>query len=233
MRGGPLKQILMAQPVMMCCRWKGSSKSIFKAIKIDRARYGSRPLGPAERNHRLQQSSEIIRMFNSAFDGLTGNDLDFWPVTLREEIEEINADIYQNVNNGVYRSGFATHADAYEQAVSQLFASLDSLELRLNGKRYLLGNTLTEADWRLFTTLVRFDAVYFGHFKCNIRRIADYPALSGFMRELFQMPGISNTVNMKHIKYHYYASHLNINPTGIVPIGPEQDFGAPHGRDHL
>ena len=179
------------------------------------------------------ESSEIIRMFNSAFDGLTGNDLDFWPATLREEIEEVNADIYQNVNNGVYRSGFATRADAYEQAVSQLFASLDSLELRLTGKRYLLGNTLTEADWRLFTTLVRFDAVYFGHFKCNIRRIADYPALSGFMRELYQIPGIADTVNMKHIKYHYYASHLNINPTGIVPVGPEQDFGAPHGRDHL
>ena len=179
------------------------------------------------------ESSEIIRMFNSAFDGLTGNDLDFWPATLREEIEEVNADIYQNVNNGVYRSGFATRADAYEQAVSQLFASLDSLELRLTGKRYLLGNTLTEADWRLFTTLVRFDAVYFGHFKCNIRRITDYPALSGFMRELYQVPGIADTVKMKHIKYHYYASHLNINPTGIVPVGPEQDFGAPHGRDHL
>ena len=179
------------------------------------------------------ESSEIIRMFNSAFDGLTGNDLDFWPTTLREEIEEVNADIYQNVNNGVYRSGFATRADAYEQAVSQLFASLDSLELRLTGKRYLLGNTLTEADWRLFTTLVRFDAVYFGHFKCNIRRITDYPALSGFMRELYQIPGIADTVKMKHIKYHYYASHLNINPTGIVPVGPEQDFGAPHGRDHL
>jgi len=172
-------------------------------------------------------------MFNSAFDQLTGNDLDFWPMAMRDDIEEINNDIYQNVNNGVYRSGFATRANAYEQAVSQLFASLDSLELRLTGKRYLLGNALTEADWRLFTTLVRFDAVYFGHFKCNIRSIADYPALSGFMRELYQIPGIADTVNMNHIKHHYYASHLNINPTGIVPVGPEQDFGAPHGRAHL
>ena len=165
------------------------------------------------------ESSEIIRMLNSAFDGLTGNDLDFWPTTLREEIEEVNTDIYQNVNNGVYRSGFATSADAYEQAVSQLFASLDRLELRLTGKRYLLGNTLTEADWRLFTTLVRFDVVYVGHFKCNIRRIADYPALSGFMRELYQVPGIADTVKMKHIKYHYYASHLNINPLALCQSG--------------
>jgi putative glutathione S-transferase len=179
------------------------------------------------------ESSEIIRMFNSAFDQLTGNDLDFWPMAMREEIEEINNDIYQNVNNGVYRSGFATRADAYEQVVHQLFAALDRLELRLSSNRYLLGETLTEADWRLFTTLIRFDAVYVGHFKCNIRRIADYPALSGYMRELYQMSGIADTVNMKHIKYHYYASHLNINPTGIVPAGPEQDFSAAHGRDHL
>ena len=183
--------------------------------------------GPAERNHRLQRILPKSSACSTAFDGLTGNDLDFWPATLREEIEEVNADIYQNVNNGFTGQDSQHVLDAYEQAVSQLFASLDSLELRLNGKRYLLGNTLTEADWRLFTTLVRFDAVYFGHFKCNIRRIADYPALSGFMRELYQIPSISNTVNMKHIKYHYYASHLNINPTGIVPVGPEQDFMRP------
>ena len=179
------------------------------------------------------ESSEIIRMFNSAFDQLTGNDLDFWPMAMREDIEEINNDIYQNVNNGVYRSGFATRADAYEQVVHQLFAALDRLELRLSSNRYLLDDRLTEADWRLFTTLIRFDAVYVGHFKCNIRRIVDYPALSGYMRELYQMSGIADTVNMKHIKYHYYASHLNINPTGIVPAGPEQDFSAVHGRDHL
>ncbi len=179
------------------------------------------------------ESSEIIRMFNSAFNHVTGNDLDFWPGPLRDEIEVINEDVYRNVNNGVYRSGFATRLEAYEQAVQGLFASLDRLELRLTENRYLLGNILTEADWRLFTTLIRFDAVYVGHFKCNIRRIADYPALSAYMRELYQMPGIADTVNMHHIKYHYYASHLNINPTGIVPVGPKQEFGAAHGRHHL
>lgn len=179
------------------------------------------------------ESSEIIRMFNSAFDAITGNDLDFWPVELRAAIEEINTDVYQNINNGVYRSGFATTAEAYEDAVGNLFGALDRLEDRLASNRYLLGARLTEADWRLFTTLVRFDAVYVGHFKCNIRRIADYPALSGFLRDLYQMPGVAETVVMSHIKTHYYASHLMINPTGIVPVGPVLDFAAPHGRDHL
>lgn len=179
------------------------------------------------------ESSEIIRMFNSAFNDLTGNVLDFWPKALRDEIELVNADVYKNVNNGVYRSGFATTSDAYEQVVQEVFEALDRLELRLTDSRYLLGHTLTEADWRLFTTLIRFDAVYVGHFKCNIRRIADYPALSAYMRELYQMPGIADTVNMRHIKYHYFASHLNINPTGIVPLGPKQELGLAHGRDHL
>ena len=179
------------------------------------------------------ESSEIIRMFNSAFNDLTGNKLDFWPKALRDEIESVNADVYKSVNNGVYRSGFATTADAYEQVVQEVFEALDRLELRLTDSRYLLGNTLTEADWRLFTTLIRFDAVYVSHFKCNIRRIADYPALSAYMRELYQMPGIADTVNMRHIKYHYFASHLNINPTGIVPFGPKQELGLAHGRDHL
>jgi len=179
------------------------------------------------------ESSEIIRMFNSAFDGLTGNDLDFWPEARRDEIEEINSFVYDNVNNGVYRSGFATSAKAYEEAVHRLFNALDTLEDRLTTNRYLLGAALTEADWRLFTTLVRFDAVYVGHFKCNIRRIADYPALSAYLRDLYQMPGIAETVVMPHIKTHYYSSHLMINPTGIVPVGPELDFNAPHGRDHL
>lgn len=179
------------------------------------------------------ESSEIIRMLNSAFDGLTGNDLDFWPEQMRDALEEINDEIYQNVNNGVYRSGFATTKTAYEEAVNNLFDTLQKLETRLTENRYIMGSTLTEADWRLFTTLIRFDAVYVGHFKCNVRRIVDYPALSGYMRELYQMPGIAGTVDMAQIKYHYYASHRGINPTGIVPVGPALDFGEAHGRDRL
>ncbi len=176
------------------------------------------------------ESSEIIRMFNSAFDGLTGNDLDFWPTALRDPIEEVNQDIYHNINNGVYKSGFATTASAYEDAVLKLFDALDRMEDRLATNRYLMGGRLTEADWRFFTTLVRFDPVYVSHFKCNIRRIADYPNLSGFMRELYQMPGVAETVNMAHIKTHYFASHVTINPTAIVPVGPVLDYDAPHGR---
>ena len=176
------------------------------------------------------ESSEIIRMFNSAFDTITGNELDFWPAAKRNAIEIINEDIYQHINNGVYRAGFATKASAYEEAVTGLFDALDRIEARLGASRYLIGDDITEADWRLFTTLVRFDLVYVGHFKCNLRRIADYPALSGYLRELYQMPGIAETVVMPHIKTHYYASHRNLNPTGIVPKGPILDFLAPHGR---
>ena len=179
------------------------------------------------------ESSEIIRMFNSAFDHLTGNNDDYWPAEMRDAIEEVNADIYANINNGVYRSGFATSVEAYEDSVTKLFAALDRMETRLSTRRYLMGDRVTEADWRFFTTLIRFDAVYVGHFKCNIRRIDDYPALSGYMRELYQMPGIADTVVMPHIKRHYYASHRTINPTGIVPVGPDLDFDAPHGRDSL
>jgi putative glutathione S-transferase len=179
------------------------------------------------------ESSEIIRMFNSAFDGLTGNDRDFYPEDLRAEIDAVNADVYYNINNGVYMSGFATTPMAYEEAVSNLFAALDRMEARLQKTRYLVGSRLTEADWRLFVTLIRFDAVYVGHFKCNIRRIADYPALHMFTCELYQMPGIAETVVMPHIKQHYYASHPTVNPTGIVPIGPVLDFTVPHGRDML
>ena len=176
------------------------------------------------------ESSEIIRMFNSAFDAITGNRLDFWPAASRTAIETINNDIYQHINNGVYRAGFATKAPAYDEAVTDLFDALDRIEARLGENRYLLGDEITEADWRLFTTLVRFDPVYVGHFKCNLRRIADYPALSGYLRELYQMPGIAETVVMPHIKTHYYASHGNLNPTGIVPKGPILDFLTPHGR---
>ena len=176
------------------------------------------------------ESSEIIRMFNSAFDAITGNRLDFWPAARRNAIEMINDDIYQHINNGVYRAGFATKAPAYDEAATDLFDALDRIEARLGENRYLLGDDITEADWRLFTTLVRFDPVYVGHFKCNLRRIADYPALSGYLRELYQMPGIAETVVIPHIKTHYYESHRNLNPTGIVPKGPVLDFLAPHGR---
>jgi putative glutathione S-transferase len=177
------------------------------------------------------ESSEIIRMFNSAFDGLTGNREDYYPEALRSEIEAVNARVYETVNNGVYRAGFATTQAAYENAVTALFDTLDWLEERLTGQRYLVGDRVSEADWRLFTTLVRFDPVYVGHFKCNIRRIADYPALSGYLRELYQWPGMAETTRLDHIKFHYYASHNTVNPTGIVPLGPELDLMAPHGRD--
>jgi putative glutathione S-transferase len=176
------------------------------------------------------ESSEIIRMFNSSFDAFTPVRTDFYPKALREEIDAINKSIYETVNNGVYRSGFATTQEAYEEACHALFATLDMLEKRLSTQRYLVGSTLTEADWRLFTTLVRFDAVYHGHFKCNLRRIVDYPNLSNYLRDLYQMPGVAETVNMDHIKTHYYASHRSVNPTGIVPIGPDQDLNAPHDR---
>ncbi|MCY1263823.1 glutathione S-transferase family protein [Pseudomonas jinjuensis] len=179
------------------------------------------------------ESAEIIRMFNSAFDELTGNHLDFYPPALREEIDALNERIYPAVNNGVYRAGFATSQEAYEEAFTTLFEELDCLEERLSTRRYLTGEYVTEADWRLFTTLIRFDAVYHGHFKCNLRRLADYPNLSGWLRELYQWPGVAGTVNFQHIKNHYYGSHRTINPTGIVPLGPQQDFSAPHGRNHL
>ena len=179
------------------------------------------------------ESSEIIRMLNSAFDGLTGNRADYYPEALRGEIDAVNALIYPNINNGVYRAGFATAQNAYETAFAELFSALNNTEARLAKHRYLVGDRLTEADWRLFTTIVRFDAVYHGHFKCNLRRIVDYPNLSGWLRELYQIDGIAGTVNMAHIKTHYYASHRMINPTGIVPVGPVLEFGAPHGRGHL
>ena len=179
------------------------------------------------------ESSEIIRMFNSAFDGLTGNGDDYYPEPLREEIDALNAKIYPTINNGVYRAGFATSQEAYERAYRELFAALDDIDQLLGARRYLTGSRITEADWRLFTTLVRFDAVYFGHFKTNQRRIADYPNLSAYLRDLYQVPGVAGTVNMAHIKRHYYGSHRGINPTGIVPLGQEHDFSQPHGRERL
>jgi len=176
------------------------------------------------------ESSEIIRMFNSAFDGLTGNTLDFWPEDMRNEIEAINARIYDTVNNGVYRSGFATTQNAYERAVLALFDSLDWLDERLSSSRYLIGDRITEADWRLFTTLVRFDLVYFGHFKCNRRRLVDYPNLWGYARELYQWNGVAETVNFRDISRHYHYSNSEINPHRIVPVGPDTDWAEPHGR---
>ena len=177
------------------------------------------------------ESSEIIRMFNSAFDGVGASGPDFYPQALRAEIDAINGPVYETVNNGVYRAGFARTQEAYEEAVQALFATLDMLEERLSGQRYLAGDRITEADWRLFTTLVRFDAVYVGHFKCNIRRLVDYPGLWGYTRELYQVAGVAGTVDFDHIKQHYYRSHQSINPKRIVPAGPEIDFDAPHGRD--
>jgi putative glutathione S-transferase len=179
------------------------------------------------------ESSEIIRMLNSAFDEWSDASLDFYPQALREEIDAANELIYPNVNNGVYRAGFATKQEAYEEAFHQLFDTLDGLEQRLSTRRYLTGPRLTEADWRFFTTLVRFDPVYFGHFKCNLRRIEDYPNLSNYLRDLYQVPGVAGTVNFNHIKRHYYGSHVTINPTRIVPVGPEIDYSTPHDRDRF
>lgn len=182
--------------------------------------------------HRLvnNESADILRIFNSAFNHQTGNQLDFYPPELRAKIDEVNAWVYRDINNGVYKAGFATSQDAYQEAFEALFNALDKAEQLLTDQRFLTGDYLTEADWRLFTTLIRFDAVYVGHFKCNLRRIADYPALSHYLRSLYQVPGIAETVNMDHIKRHYYISHPMINPTQIVPEGPAQDFSAPHNR---
>ncbi|MDQ6952730.1 MAG: glutathione S-transferase family protein [Mariprofundaceae bacterium] len=176
------------------------------------------------------ESAEIIRMFNTAFDALTGNTKDFYPEELRSDIDDTNDFVYTNINNGVYRCGFATTQQAYDEAFDRLFSALDTLEKRLSQQRYLVGHRLTEADWRLFTTLIRFDAVYVGHFKCNRQRIADYPNLSHYLRELYQYDYVRETVNMGHIKQHYYGSHESINPTRIVPKGPSLDFNAPHDR---
>ncbi len=176
------------------------------------------------------ESSEIIRMFNSEFDEITGNSMDFWPSDLRDEIDEVNARVYSSVNNGVYKSGFATTQSAYDKAVGELFECLDWLDDRLADSRYLMGSRITEADWRLFTTLVRFDPVYHLHFKCNRKRIIDYENLWGYARELYNWPGVAGTVNFDHIVRHYHYSHESINPHRIIPINPVLDWSAPHGR---
>lgn len=179
------------------------------------------------------ESPEIIRMFNSAFDDIGAQAGDYYPVALRSEIDSLNERIYNTVNNGVYKCGFATTQEAYEEALVPLFETLDWLDDRLSSQRYLTGNTITEADWRLFTTLVRFDPVYVGHFKCNVKRIADYNNLSEYVRDLYQQPGIAATVNMQHIKHHYYGSHETINPSRVVPMGPELDFNEAHSRSRF
>jgi putative glutathione S-transferase len=177
------------------------------------------------------ESSEIIRMFNSAFNDITDNQLDFYPEHLRGDIDEVNELVYHKINNGVYKSGFATTQTAYQENVESLFGALVHIEQRLRRQRYLNGNTLTEADWRLWTTLIRFDSVYHTHFKCNLSTLKEFPNIYHYMIELYQMPGISDTVNMAHIKRHYYASHLAINPYGIVPLGHQQDLSIAHLRD--
>ena len=179
------------------------------------------------------ESSEIIRMLNSAFSGLSNVTDDYYPESLQTEIDAINAFVYDNINNGVYRCGFATTQTAYNEAFEQLFSALDKLDANLGQQRYLVGDQISEADWRLFTTLIRFDAVYVGHFKCNRQRIADYDNLSNYLRELYQVPGIAETVNMEHIKQHYYYSHDTINPSRVVPKGPALDFDTPHDRNNI
>lgn len=176
---------------------------------------------------------DILRMLNSEFDAFTDAKTDFYPAPLRAEIDQINDFVYPNINDGVYRAGFATTQKSYERAVRKLFEALDRIETRLSKQRYLVGRQITEADWRLFPTLIRFDAVYYGHFKCNLRRIVDYPNLWGYVRDLYQHDAIAETVNFDHIKRHYYMTHEDINPTRIVPVGPEIDLTSPHGRDRL
>ncbi|HEX5047774.1 MAG TPA: glutathione S-transferase family protein [Gammaproteobacteria bacterium] len=214
------------------------AKRLYEIYTIADRRYSGRVTIPfiwdkERRTIVSNESADIIRMLNDAFDEVTGNLLDFYPAEHRKEIDELNALIYPNVNNGVYRAGFATTQEAYEEAAAAVFVTLDELDARLATRRYLTGPRVTEADWRLFTTLARFDAVYFGHFKCNKRRIVDYPNLWGYVRDLYQTPGVAETVNIEYYKRHYYGSHKTINPHLIIPIGPDLDFTAPHDRATL
>ncbi|NVK35440.1 MAG: glutathione S-transferase family protein [Rhodobacteraceae bacterium] len=205
---------------------------VYKAAKSDYTGRATVPVLWDKKTNTIvsNESSEIIRMFNTAFNDLTGSDLDFYPEHLRDQIDELNDRVYKTVNNGVYKAGFATTAKAYEEAFDELFETLDFLEDRLGKQRYLAGEQITEADWRLFTTLLRFDPVYVGHFKCNLKRIEDYPNLFNYLKELYQVPGVEETVKMDVIKQHYYGSHDTINPTGIVPLGPELHLSDPHDR---
>lgn len=215
-----------------------NTKYLYEIYRIAQHDYTGRVTVPVLWDKQQQtivsnESAEIIRMLNSEFNAYTDVRTDYYPESLRDAIDDINARVYENINNGVYRCGFATRQEAYEEAYEQLFAALEELEKLLDSQCYLAGSQLTEADWRLFTTLLRFDPVYVGHFKCNKRRIADYHNLSNYLRELYQHPGIEQTVNFRHIKRHYYQSHPSINPTRIVPLGPEQDLHAAHDRNRL
>ena len=211
---------------------------LYEVYRLARPDFTGRVTVPVlwDKHHKTvvnNESAEIIRMLNSAFDEWGSREINFLPAHLRTRVDEINTYVYDNVNNGVYKCGFATTQAAYETAFDALFAALDRIETQLASQHYLAGNELTEADWRLFTTLVRFDSVYYGHFKCNLRRLVDYPNLWNYTRELYQKPGVAETVNLVHIKRHYYMSHTTINPTGIVPKGPLLDFGAAHDRARL
>ena len=212
-----------------------SADYLYEVYRAADPHYSGRVTVPVlwdRQTHRIvnNESSDIIRMFNTAFDGVGATPGDFYPVALRPVIDALNARIYDTLNNGVYRAGFATTQSAYEEAVRALFATLDVLEAQLGVTRYLVGDAPTEADWRVLPTLLRFDAVYVGHFKCNLRRLVDYPNLWAYTRELYQWPGVAQTFNLEHAKRHYFESHAVINPSGIVPLGPILDFHAPHGR---
>lgn len=246
----PLMGVSHTSPLMGEEGWsyhqeKGSSGDTLNGVEFHRelymltdAKFTGRVTVPAlwdDHQKRIinNESADLLRIFNSAFDALTGNRLDFYPADLREAIDQMNADVYEHINNGVYKAGFATEQGVYETHVMALFDALERMEARLDAQRYLTGEWLTEADIRLFTTLVRFDAVYHGHFKCNLRRIEDYPNLSNYLRELYQWPGVAETVNMEHIQRHYYLSHPTINPNGIVPAGPLLDLERAHDRERL
>ena len=214
-----------------------SADYLYEVYRAADPHYSGRVTVPVlwdRQTHRIvnNESSDIIRMFNTAFDGVGATPGDFYPVALRPAIDALNARIYDTLNNGVYRAGFATTQSAYEEAVRALFATLDVLEAQLSVTRYLVGDVPTEADWRVLPTLLRFDAVYVGHFKCNLRRLVDYPNLWAYTRDLYQLPGVAQTFNLEHAKRHYFESHAVINPSGIVPLGPMLDFHAPHGRGH-
>ena len=214
-----------------------SADYLYEVYRAADPHYSGRVTVPVlwdRQTHRIvnNESSDIIRMFNTAFDGVGATPGDFYPVALRPAIDALNARIYDTLNNGVYRTGFATTQSAYEEAVRALFATLDVLEAQLGVTRYLVGDVPTEADWRVLPTLLRFDAVYVGHFKCNLRRLVDYPNLWAYTRDLYQLPGVAQTFNLEHAKRHYFESHAVINPSGIVPLGPMLDFHAPHGRGH-
>lgn len=229
--------VTVVDPLMAEKGWiLPDGRPLYEVYRAARSDYSGRVTVPILWDEKRQtivnnESSEIIRILNSEFDAYGDTHLDFYPEGYRDEIDRINAFTYKQVNNGVYRAGFATTQAAYEEAFDALFAALDELDERLSRSRYLLGDRLTEADWRLFTTLLRFDAVYYGHFKCNRQRLTDFANLWPYVRDLYQVDGVAGTVYMDHIKRHYYVSHKTINPTGIVPKGPDINFLAPHGRD--